>query len=238
MVLASLSQRRCQPEIMDQPGLEPASHVQALRGLARINRFSASDRILWPRLAALARANPGRAVRVLDIATGGGDVPIRLQQRARRAGLALELCGVDASATAVAHARASAQQAGASIEFFTLDVLREPLPTGFDVLTTSLFLHHLDERQAITLLAAMEQAAKRMVLINDLVRSRLGYLVAWIGTRILSRSPIVHVDGPRSVAAAFTIVEARRLAENAGLHGAAIAWRWPWRFLLAWECSR
>lgn len=223
---------------MDQPGLQPALHVQALNGLARINRISASDRILWRPLAALARANPGQTIRVLDIASGGGDVPIRLLQRARRAGLVLQLTGVDASATAVAHARAYAKRSGAAVEFATLDVLHEPLPTGFDVLTASLFLHHLDDPEATALLRRMGAAARRLVLVNDLVRSRLGYLAAWLGTRVMTRSPIVHVDGPRSVEAAFTIAEAQRLAEMAGLFGASVTRRWPWRFLLTWECSR
>ena len=35
--------------------------------------------------------------------------------------------------------------------------------------------------------------------------------------KVLTRSPIVHVDGPRSVAAAFTVEEVRRLAGQAGL---------------------
>src|SRR5437764_159157 len=108
MFLASLARRHRMPELMDQPGLDSVQHALALRGLARINRFSGSDRILWPAIAALARAESGRPIRVLDIATGGGDVPIRLGQRARRAGVPLELCGVDASATAIEHARANA----------------------------------------------------------------------------------------------------------------------------------
>jgi 2-polyprenyl-3-methyl-5-hydroxy-6-metoxy-1,4-benzoquinol methylase len=235
MFLASLAQRHRQPEIIDQPDLDPRQHVHALRGLARINRFSASDRILWRPIADLARASPGRPLRVLDIATGGGDVPIRLWQRAQRAGLALELSGTDASATAVEHARQNAEQAGAAVKFFPLDVLREELPTGFDVLTTSLFLHHLEEPDALALLQKMGHAAGQMLLVNDLLRSRLGYLVAWSGTRLLTRSPVVHFDGPRSVEAAFTMAEARNLAERAGLSGVTLGWRWPWRFLLTWR---
>jgi SAM-dependent methyltransferase len=148
------------------------------------------------------------------------------------------LTGVDASSTAVAYARANAERAAAPVEFAMLDVLHDPLPAGFDVVTTSLFLHHLDDMQAVALLEKMGRAAQRLVLVNDLARCRLGYLAAWLGTRVLSRSPIVHVDGPRSVEAAFTLAEAQQLAEAAGLHGASVAWRWPWRFLLTWECSR
>jgi hypothetical protein len=74
-----------------------------------------------------------------------------------------------------------------------------------------------------------------MVLINDLIRSRLGYVLAYLGTRILTGSKIVRYDGPQSVRAAFTIPEAQQLAEQAGLQNAAISRHWPARFLLRWR---
>jgi hypothetical protein len=72
-------------------------------------------------------------------------------------------------------------------------------------------------------------------LINDLERRPLGLWLARYGGRLLSSSPVVHVDGPRSVEGAFTLAEARGLAEQAGLHGATIVRRWPFRYLLAWR---
>jgi len=235
MFFPSLAGRRCEPEVMDQPSLDPRDHVQALRGLARINRLSASDRILWSRIAGVARDCSDRPLRVLDVASGGGDVAIRLWRRAQRANLRMEIFGADASMTAVEHAQTNAQSAGAAVEFFQLDVVRSELPEGFDVITSSLFLHHLHEEHAVALLRKMGQAARRMMLINDLLRCRTGHLLAWFGGRLLSRSPVVHADAPASVAAAFTMDEARLLAEKAGLPSATFEWRWPWRFLLAWS---
>ena len=234
MFLARLNHRHLEPEVMDRPDLDPGQHVRALRGLARINRFSASDRILWAPLRRLA-LDAGRPLRVLDVATGGGDVPIRLWQRATRAGLPIELHGADLSLTAVDHARANARRAGAAVEFFRLDVLHEAPPTGFDAITTSLFLHHLTDDEAVALLRALGAAAGRAVLVNDLVRSRFGYLLARVGTHLLSRSPVVHIDGPRSVAAAFTVAEARALADRAGLIGATFTRHWPARFRMEWR---
>jgi len=226
-----LTQRRLQPELMDQPGLDPAAHVGALTALARINALSGSARILWREIRTL----PG-PLRVLDLATGGGDVPIRLWQQARRAGLDLTMAGCDRSPVAIAHAqrRAAAQQA--AVEFFTLDALADPLPAGYDVLTCSLFLHHLEAADAVELLRRMAQAAPR-VLINDLCRTRTGYALAWLGTRVLSRSHVTHVDGPLSVAGAFTPAEAQALAAQAGLAGVTVVRRWPSRFLLKWQRS-
>lgn len=230
-----LALRDMQPEIMDQPGLETAQHQNALRGLARINWLSGSADILWQPIRRLAEQHHGRPLRVLDLGSGGGDVVIRLQRRARRAGLPLTFAGADVSLTALEHARQNTQQAHEAIDFFQLDALRSPLPENYDIIMCSLFLHHLASDQAVDLLLRMGQAAKSMVLVNDLIRSRLGYLLAWLGTRVLSTSNIVHFDGPQSVRAAFTIAEARELAHQAGLHGAKISWRWPFRYLLEWR---
>ena len=81
---AWLKERRREPELMDQPGLDSAHHFRALRGLGRINLLSNSAGILWPPLVDLARRLSPQPVRVLDVATGGGDLPIRLWRRARR----------------------------------------------------------------------------------------------------------------------------------------------------------
>src|SRR5262245_37882612 len=103
-----LRERRRQPEVMDQPGLAEALHHHALRGLERINRWSGSARILWRPVRALARQVAPAPVRLLDVASGAGDVPVRLWHKARRAGLTLHVEGCDRSPCAVEHARANA----------------------------------------------------------------------------------------------------------------------------------
>jgi ubiquinone/menaquinone biosynthesis C-methylase UbiE len=234
-ILARLSNRCRQPEIMDDPNLDANQHRSALRGLSRINWISGSAGILWRPLLRLARENPGQALRVLDIGTGGGDIPIRLWAKFRSAGLPVELAGADVSPTALNHAGNRADQAGAKVQFFALDVLREPLPQDFDVITCSLFLHHFDEEQALELLRRMGQATRRLVLVNDLIRSKTGHLLAHIAARLFTLSPVVRVDAPRSVEAALTMREALELADRAGLHGASAGWRWPFRYLLQWR---
>ncbi len=220
---------------MDQPGLGTVEHTAALMGLGRINRISGSAAILWPAIESVARRNTGRTIRILDLATGGGDVPIMLARRARRAGLDIAIEGCDISPVAVAFAVRSANEAAVSVRFFRLDALNEPLPESPDIVTCSLFLHHLDDDEALRLLGKMAETARTTVLVNDLLRSWVGYGLAWTGCRLLSRSPIVHHDGPASVRAAFSLAEAGELARRAGLDGVRLSRRWPWRFLLSWS---
>ena len=131
-----------------------------------------------------------------------------------------------------AQSRALAQ--GVNVTFHVRDALAEPLPADFDVILCSLFLHHLDEYKAECLLRSMGQSARRMVLVDDLIRSRWGYLMAWFGCRLLSRSRVVHHDGPVSVQGAFRPNEVVQLARAAGLNGASLTRHWPERYLLTW----
>jgi len=229
-----LGHRRVQAELMDEPDMGGERHAQALRGLDRINAWSGSARILWPALARLAREER-REIDVLDVATGAGDLPIRLWQRARRAGLKMEFHGIDRSVSAVEYARRHALERESEIRFSTWDALNGGLPGEYDAITCSLFLHHLLDEQAVDLLRRMALAARRLVLVNDLARSAAGLVLAYVGSRVLSRSPTVHVDAVRSVRAAFTAAEVAVLARRAGLEGATVSRWWPCRYLLTWS---
>jgi 2-polyprenyl-3-methyl-5-hydroxy-6-metoxy-1,4-benzoquinol methylase len=175
-------------------------------------------------------------IRVLDIAAGGGDVLLRIAKLAARDNIAIEAHGCDISPAAVAYAQVAADRSGlGGVEFFRLNVLAEPLPEGYDVVMSTLFFHHLEESQATDLLRRMANSARQCVLIDDLYRTLLGYLYAWIGGRLLTRSRIVHTDGPLSVRSAYTIAEMSLIAHAAGLSGAEFRRHWPERFLMTWK---
>jgi SAM-dependent methyltransferase len=234
--LATCAANRCRrPELMDQPGLDAKEHARALAGLRRINRVSRSAAIYWPELCRFAKHKSNGPLRVLDLACGGGDVPIALALRAGRSRLDLQIEGCDRSVEATEVARAQAALGEATVRFFTLDALEDEIPAGYDVIISSLFLHHLAEHDAVALLQRMARAAARGILINDLLRGPLEYALAWLGCRVLSRSPVVRHDGPVSVRAAFTIPEVRQLASHACLDNIQLTRHWPGRFLLSWS---
>jgi len=221
---------------MDQPNVERGAHVQALIGLGKANRVCGIARSVWSSIQeAFPAGDACEPIRILDIAAGGGDILRRMAQLARKVGVAIEAHGCDMSDTSVAFAQDAAGRAGLKeLRFFRLNVLGEALPTGYDVVMSTLFLHHLANSQAQELLARMAQATERLVLVDDLRRTAMGYAYAWLGGRLLTRSPIVHVDGPLSVRSAFSIDEVTQLAAAVGLDGAIIESHWPQRFQLTW----
>jgi 2-polyprenyl-3-methyl-5-hydroxy-6-metoxy-1,4-benzoquinol methylase len=229
-----LSRRHRQPEIMDESDLPPARLDETLRGLQRVNTVTRSARLMWPDLRAAARRSADRPVRVLDVACGGGDVLLALWRKAEKSGIKVELAGCDASPEAVRFARGAAAKEGATIEFFESRVPRDALPKGFDMVMSTLFLHHLDEDDAIAFLREAALKARDRVVVQDLIRSRLSYWFAWIGTSVLLLNDICRLDGRTSVEGAFTREEAKAMAKQAGLDGAEIVPRLPFRYLIRW----
>lgn len=218
---------------MDQPGLDATRHAHALEALARVNRLSLTAARIWREVQGLARKGL-RPVRVLDVACGDGDVMLSVGRRARRHGVEVELTGCDVSAVALAKARDQSISRVAHVRFVEADVLRDELPGSHHLTTSSLFLHHLDEPEAERLLARMAEAAERVLLVQDLRRTRLGYILAWAALRVLTTSDVARSDGPLSVRSAFTVEEARALVTRAGLRGAEVKPCWPERFTIRW----
>ena len=215
---------------MDDPAVDPKLHRDALKKLAQLNRLAGCASTLAAELACLSGP-----LRVLDLATGAGDLPCRLMQIAQRDDRPWRIDGADISPTSIEYARGQAAKLpeASRPNFMILDVLRDPLPKGYDVLTCSLFLHHLSVEDALKLLARMRAAAKRAVIVHDLLRSPAAMRLTWLVTRLLSRNPLILADGPASIAAAFTLDEVRHLAQRAGLDAAEVSARWPYR----WMCT-
>ena len=254
--------RRLRPEVMDDPSLDPAEHAAALRGLDRLNRMSRSIGPLWRavRETCVAAKRSGASsggfnhrkppqrnttelpqVRILDLACGSGRGVIALQRLAdrHRPLLHIRFDGCDVSDTAIRHARTAAVATGLDKEcvFESLDVLQDSLPNHYNAMLCSLFLHHLTREEAVGLLRAMSEASGHIV-VNDLVRSRLNLGAVWLAARVVTRSRVVHVDGPASVWNAWTPGELRAMAEEAGLEGARVRRVFPCRMMLTWSRGR
>ena len=222
------------PELMDAPDLAPPEHLEALRGLERINHASSSVRWTLKPIIALAKARGLSRLHLLDVACGGGEVPIGVATAARHAGIAIDLTLVDQSQTALAAAQQRAVAAGIVARTHSTSAFEQELPVA-DVVTCSLFLHHLDRLDVVRLLGRLAGATRHLLVVTDLRRSRLGWVIAWVGCRVLSRSPIVHFDGPVSVRAAWTPAELVAMAREAGLPSARVRRLWPWRMQLIWQ---
>jgi ubiquinone/menaquinone biosynthesis C-methylase UbiE len=201
-------------------GADPRLLAGTLRDLARINRFLGGAELSWRALSWACQRHALPSVSVLDVGTGGADIPRHLLRRARRAGVALEVVAADVRQDVVDLAR------GWSTGFASLriEVVAEGrLPYAdaeFDVAHASLVLHHLEPPEAAALLNEMARVARRAVIVNDLVRARRWWLGAQLLTRLTTRNRYTRHDAPLSVRRAYRPAEVAELARGAGLRPA------------------
>jgi len=200
-------------EIMERADLPRDELRHALIVLGRLNRVFFSRRML---------ANHVRPGRVLDVATGGADIPEYLCRR----GIAHAATGIDSSkeVTFLAHELSS------SVDLACADALRLPFADhAFDTATAHLFFHHLNEDQCVTVLREMARVARRVVVL-DLARSRVLYVFLWF-VLWFSRNRISRHDGLLSVRRSWTKDEVRRLVARAGVR-AQVSSAGPYRWVL------
>src|SRR5438128_1402911 len=211
---------------MDQPHVEEGELATDLRNLAWINRLLGGIAVVRAHLPGEVRGQ-GSGVRgqgvgskspltprpspltVLDVATGGGDIPRWLARRR------VELIAGDLHPQMLQLARK--WSAGLPIRFIRGDARRLPFrDRSVDVVLCSLMLHHLTEADAVQALRELGRVARRRLIVNDLRRSRVAYVLIWLITRF-SRSRLTRCDSPASVERAFTPAELEALARAAGL---------------------
>lgn len=226
--------RKRRDEWMDQPDLSAEAHLHALQGLRRIHRWTGTSRPFCRQIREWS-SDLGRPLSVLDVACGGGELLADLARVSDREQVILSLAGCDINLRALDVARCRLKSTGSQVELFQHDVLNTELPRQWDVVVCSLFLHHLETEDVVKALNRMADAARVGMLVSDLVRVRLNRAMVWLASHALTRSPVVHFDGPVSVDAAFLLDEMRVLAADAGLAGIKISSQWPARMFLEWR---
>jgi ubiquinone/menaquinone biosynthesis C-methylase UbiE len=206
-------------ELLDGPLGDPAVLRGNLRDLAWLNRRlggTAASRDALDRLLGERRG----AHTLLDVGTGGADIPLDLLREAPRRGRDLRITAVDSRAEVLDAARdvdpRTRQTAG--LELLLGDGRSLPWEDrSFDVVHASLLLHHLEPPEAIAFLREAGRLARRGVIVNDLVRARRHWIAARVVLRIATRNRYTRHDGPLSVRRAYTRVELRALLAAAGL---------------------
>jgi SAM-dependent methyltransferase len=208
--------RAHEEEWMDFPGQDLALLAECLDDLRRLNRWSGGLYLTICALRHLTRElAPGAELKIIDVATGGADFPRAMAAWARRRKLQARVLATDLNPKILALA---ARNVLPDVEFAVADARRLPFADGsFDVATCSLVLHHLEPDDAVRVLGEMRRVARRGVIVNDLVRSWVGYLGALVVPRAMSKNPLFRHDAPLSVRRAYTKGEMAALAGRAGL---------------------
>ena len=180
-----------------------------------------------PTLNFLARGTKGMtAFRLLDVGFGHGDMLRRIARWAKRRGLAADLIGVDLNARSAVAARAGTPIEW-PIEYRTGDYHDVAGPLDFVV--SSLVAHHMSDAELEEFLRFMEARTARGWIVNDLHRLAFPYATFPLLARLLGAHRIVREDGKVSIGRSFRPAEWEAILAKAGITGARVVRRFPFR---------
>lgn len=205
-------------ELLDGPLDDPVALAGNLRDLRRVNRWLGGASLSTAAIEALAAHRV--QLTLLDVGTGGGDIPVALLDWARRRGRRLSVVGIDSRPEIIAEAARAhvGREADVGLELQIGDGRSLPYPDrSFDVAHSSLLLHHLGPADAVALFREMGRVARLGVVVNDLHRGRLAWLGAWLMSHLLTGNRYTRHDAPMSVRRAYRVPEVTDLLRSAGL---------------------
>jgi 2-polyprenyl-3-methyl-5-hydroxy-6-metoxy-1,4-benzoquinol methylase len=197
-------------ERMDDPDCDPRA-LQRTYGQFRVVNALLSGwrrcyrRLIRPLLSAEAPTT------LLDVGSGGGDLARAFARWAHRDGQRLRVTGIDPDQRA--HDFAVRGPASPPVCFRradTADLIAEG--ARFDIVTSNHVLHHLDDDGLQRLLQHSGRLADRLVLHNDLRRSRVAYAAYAVLSLPFARGSFVREDGLLSIRRSYRREELARIA--------------------------
>jgi ubiquinone/menaquinone biosynthesis C-methylase UbiE len=196
--------RVARPELLDTGSGDLDEIIASLHDMGRVHRWFGGVSTTEMMVRRVAQHSGMRKLTLLDVASGTGELPRIMAERLRRRSVYLKVTLLD---------RAPSHLLGAKNGVIGNALAMPFSDRQFDIVTSSLFVHHLEPSDVVRFINEALRVARIAVLINDLRRSRLHLLAACAALPIF-RSPLTWHDAPASVRSAYTINELRRILQQ------------------------
>jgi 2-polyprenyl-3-methyl-5-hydroxy-6-metoxy-1,4-benzoquinol methylase len=202
-----------EPELMDRPQPVSLELERDLENLRQLNRYFGSYAVMLYFIRPWVRS--GDRLRIVDLATGSGDIPRLIVDHARKVGARVQIEALDQQGATIEIARKLSADYP-EISFVQANILEWNPAEPYDVVLSSLALHHFSEEDAVRLLRRCRELSRKFVLVSDLRRGLLATVGVYLLTALIFRDPMTRIDGRLSAARAFSLAEMRDLAVRAG----------------------
>ena len=203
LLFPNLSRRSREPELMDMPDADEKKLLKTIREFSVLNALFSGSRALIRRfILPLMTPADERTYTVLDIGSGGCDIPISLVKEARGRGIKLDVIALDSDHRIQALAKELVKKYP-EIKVVQGSAFELDRYGPFDFIISNHFLHHIDDESIPQVLALVSKNTRKAFLLNDLRRSWWAYIGYTIFTGIFFRNSLAYYDGRLSIRRGF-----------------------------------
>ena len=199
-------------EMMDRPQPVSAELERDLERLRQLNRWFGSHRLVLNFMRRWIK--PYTRTRIVDLATGSGDIPRLIANYARGIRAQVEIDAFDRQSATLEIAR-KLSSGYPEIYYREADILEWNAAETYDIALCTLALHHFSDEDAASVLRRCRQLSRRFVLVSDLRRGLFLQAGVHLLTALIFREPMTRFDARLSAERAFSFVEMRNLALRA-----------------------
>jgi 2-polyprenyl-3-methyl-5-hydroxy-6-metoxy-1,4-benzoquinol methylase len=228
-LLVNTTYRSDQEEIMDDLDYQGPILHDALDKLAKINQWLGGNIVTLNGLKKVIKNHPkNELITIVDLGCGGGDILREVSRFGERNGYKFKLIGIDANQHTVNYAKTLSEN-HSNIEFKAIDIFSKEFKTiKYDLVLTTLFLHHFKNDELVTFLKPVLGKAKLGIVVNDLHRHKLAYYLFKLLSITIKNKTIVE-DGLTSVLRGFKRQELEDISQQLDINY-QIQWKWAFRF--------
>lgn len=200
-------------ELMDRPQSVSAELERDLENIRQLNRWFGSYALISMFLSRWIK--PRAHLRIIDLATGSGDIPRLIAEHGRKIGAELQIDALDRQSATLEIAKKLSVRYP-EITFAERNILEWSAREPYDLVLCTMALHHFSEEDAVHLLQRCRDLSRKLVLVSDLRRGWLGRIGVHFLTATMFREPMTKHDARLSIARAFSFSEMNQLARQAG----------------------
>ena len=174
---------------------------------------------------------------ILDVGCGNGNLLCKLSHFLSKKGVSHKMIGIDLRADVLTMAREKCKDLP-HVTFYKKDIFKANSNLECDILINTLTMHHFDEESIAAILNKFVSLARTGIVINDLQRSKISYLLFKVFGFFFLRTDTAKHDGLVSVSKGFKKAELLRLAKKIPNVSHKIRWKWAFRYVWVMNFNR
>ena len=216
-------------DIMDDFTLAGKALRVNLDILASINKWLGGNQVSLDGIKKLIKDFPkDNELVIVDLGCGNGDMLRRVSRLGEKLGYKFKLIGIDANQDSIQYATLLSLGVK-NITYRQMNIFSDEFKElEYDIALSTLFLHHLNDKEILEKVNLLSGQARIGIVVNDLHRNKLAYFLFNIISFFINNK-IIRNDGLVSILRGFKKRELEQFANQLQIKS-DINWKWAFRY--------